>query len=113
MLEVAATASEGEPDADWIENGKLKTRLAHGYCLRELAQQACPVANVCERCPAFLPLPEEQEAIRRQLEDVKLLMRDATMRGWGTEIRRHRDVAEHLEELLERADSLRHAFHAT
>ncbi|MDA8346976.1 MAG: tyrosine-type recombinase/integrase [Thermaerobacter sp.] len=100
MLEAAATASGGQPEAYWIENDKLKTRLAHGYCLRELAQQSCPVANVCERCPAFLPLPEEQEVIRRQLEDVKLLIRDATMRGWETEVKRHQEVAGHLQALL-------------
>ena len=100
MVEVAAAASKEEPDSNWIESGKLKTRLAHGYCLRELAQQACPVANVCERCPAFLPLLEEQETIRRQLEDVKLLIRDATMRGWETEVRRHKNVADSLETLL-------------
>jgi integrase len=100
MLEVAAAASKEEPDSNWIESGKLKTRLAHGYCLRELAQQACPVANVCERCPAFLPLLDEQETIRRQLEDVKLLIRDATMRGWETEVRRHKNVADNLQALL-------------
>ena len=101
MLEVAAAASGGQPDVDWIESDKIKTRLAHGYCLRELAQQTCPVANVCERCPVFLPLPQERETIRRQLEDVKLLIRDAAARGWETEAVRHRNVATRLQMFLD------------
>lgn len=100
MLEISTASPSGEPDAHWIESDKIKTRLAHGYCLRELAQQPCPVANVCERCPAFIPLLEERETIRRQLEDVKLLIRDAIAHGWETEATRHRNLANHLQRLL-------------
>jgi hypothetical protein len=28
----------------------LKTRVAHGYCSRQLAAEACPYANICEQC---------------------------------------------------------------
>lgn len=90
----------GSPDPDWMDAHKLKTRLAHGYCQLDHQQTPCPFANVCERCAAFVPLPEARETIERQLADVRLLIRDADARGWEHEMRRHRDVAERLERFL-------------
>ena len=89
-----------EPDEHWIEAPRLKTRLAHGYCQIDTTHSPCPQANVCERCPAFIPLPEAREAIQHQLHDVRLLMRDAQARGWAEEIKRHRDLAERLQRFL-------------
>jgi hypothetical protein len=91
------THKAGEPDADWMGAHKLKTRLAHGYCQLDHRQTPCPVANVCERCPAFVPLPEARQTIERQLADVRLLIRDANARGWDGEVQRHRNVADRLE----------------
>ncbi|OYV64631.1 MAG: hypothetical protein B7X07_05865 [Actinobacteria bacterium 21-64-8] len=90
----------GAPDEEWMGAHKLKTRLAHGYCQLDHRQTPCPLANVCERCPAFVPLPGARQTIERQLADVRLLIRDANARGWDGEIQRHRDVAERLERFL-------------
>jgi hypothetical protein len=87
-------------DDHWLEAPKRKTRLAHGYCQIDLSQQVCPHANVCERCPAFTPLPEAGQSIRRQLDDLALLVRDAEARGWAEEVKRHRDLAQRLQEIL-------------
>jgi len=87
-------------DDHWLEAPKRKTRLAHGYCQIDLSQQVCPHANVCERCPAFPPLPEAGQSIRRQLDDLALLVRDAEARGWAEEVKRHRDLAQRLQEIL-------------
>lgn len=100
MLDLPGMPKAGPHAPDWMLAGKLKTRLAHGYCQLDHRQTPCPVANVCERCPAFVPLPEAREAIERQLADVRLLMRDADVRGWDREIRRHRDLADRLERFL-------------
>lgn len=100
MLNVK-THLKGEPfDDQWIEGNQRKTRLAHGYCQIDLSQQACPHANICERCPAFIPLPEAEQSIRRQLEDINLLIRDALARGWDEEAKRHRELAKRMEDLL-------------
>ena len=34
----------------WLDSEMLKTRVAHGYCSRHLAAEACPYANICENC---------------------------------------------------------------
>jgi integrase len=31
----------------WLASEMLKTRVAHGYCARELVAEACPYANIC------------------------------------------------------------------
>ncbi len=91
------SASPGQaPDEHWIEAPQRKTRLAHGYCQIDTTRSTCPQANVCERCPGFVPLPEARETIQRQLNDVRLLVRDAQARGWNDEVMRHRDLAERL-----------------
>ena len=33
----------------WLQSEFLKTRVAHGYCSRHLAAEACPYANICEQ----------------------------------------------------------------
>lgn len=100
---VASEASGGEAassDTGWIENHQLKTRLAHGYCLRPLSQQACPYANICEQCPSFSPLPKSRATIEQQLHDARLLAKDAGARGWDSEVHRHRALVSRLESLL-------------
>ncbi len=94
------TREPGSSDPEWMNSHTLKTRLAHGYCQLDHRQTPCPFANVCERCAAFVPLPEARATMERQLGDVRLLIRDADARGWEDEMRRHRDVAERLERFL-------------
>jgi hypothetical protein len=36
----------------------LKTRVAHGYCSRQLAAEACPYANIREQCDNFVTTTE-------------------------------------------------------
>jgi len=36
------------PDkVSWLNSEMLKTRVAHGYCSRHQAADACPYANIC------------------------------------------------------------------
>jgi len=100
MMPPAARAAQA-PDEHWIEAPRLKTRLAHGHCQIDTAHSPCPQANVSERCPAFVPLPEARDTIKAQLHDVRLLARDAQARGWAEEIKRHRDLAERLQSFLD------------
>jgi len=46
-----AIAPVGQPiipgRVEWLRAEMLKTRVAHGYCARELVAEACPYANAC------------------------------------------------------------------
>ena len=55
---------------DWLRGEMLKTRVAHGYCSRHLAADACPYANICEHCDNYMPAPEFAPALQDQLADV-------------------------------------------
>jgi hypothetical protein len=55
----------------------LKTRVAHGYCSRDLVAEACSYANICETCPSFTTSPEFAPAITDQLADIHTLRDDA------------------------------------
>ncbi|HEX2028054.1 MAG TPA: tyrosine-type recombinase/integrase [Nitriliruptorales bacterium] len=47
------------PDrVQWLRSEMLKTRVAHGYCSRDLVADACSYANICETCPNFTTTPE-------------------------------------------------------
>ena len=56
------------PKADWLRGEMLKTRVAHGYCSRHLAAEACPYANICEHCDNYIPAPEFAPALQDQLD---------------------------------------------
>jgi Phage integrase family len=89
---------------EWLRSEFLKTRVAHGYCARHLAQQACPYANICEQCDNYVPAPEFAPALVDQLTDVKALRTDAEQRGWTSEVERHSRVIERLQEHLGHLD---------
>ena len=59
----------------------LKTRVAHGYCSRNLVAEACPYANICETCPSYVTAPEFLPAITAQIADLRSLRNDAAERG--------------------------------
>ncbi len=86
--------------SDWIEVHELKTRLAHGYCLRQVHEQACRYANICENCASFVPMPEARPVFEQQLHDARLLVRDAVARGWDSEVERHKALVSRLESFL-------------
>ena len=37
---------------------KMLNRVAHGYCSRQLAAEACPYANICEQSDNYATAPE-------------------------------------------------------
>jgi site-specific recombinase XerD len=98
---------------EWLRGEMLKTRVAHGYCSRQLAAQACPYANVCEQCDNFVTATEFIPALQAQITDVTALRDDAADRGWNTEVARHARVIAsiqgHLDRLTRHADPGAHA----
>lgn len=86
----------------WLNSQMLKTRVAHGYCTRDLPAQACTYANICETCPHFTTTGEFAPALRAQLDDIRQLRDDAEKRGWTSEIARHQRVIDSLEQHLQR-----------
>ena len=89
---------------EWLHSEMLKTRVAHGYCARELAAEACPYANICETCDNFIPAAEFVPALAAQVTDIRALRDDATARGWASETARHDRVIQALEAHLRRLD---------
>ena len=94
------------PDkVSWLAAEMLKTRVAHGYCSRHAAGEACPYANICETCDNYTPAVEFIPALTDQLADVRALQGDAQQRGWTSENDRHGRVAAALEGHLQRLDN--------
>ena len=93
------------PDkVNWLAAEMLKTRVAHGYCSRHAAGEACPYANICETCDNYTPAVEFIPALTDQLADVHALQTDAQQRGWSSENDRHGRVAAALQGHLLRLD---------
>lgn len=87
-------------EVEWLRAEMLKTRVAHGYCSRDLAAEACAYANICETCPSFTTTAEFVSAITAQLDDIRQLRDDAYQRGWASEVARHQRVIDSLERHL-------------
>ncbi len=87
---------------EWLREEMLKTRVAHGYCSRQLAAEACPYANICEQCDNFVTTTEFIPALQAQLADVTALRDDAAERGWDTEVARHARVITSIQNHLNR-----------
>src|SRR6266704_1248893 len=104
----ARYVSAGRPavpaKVEWLRSAFLKSRVAHSYCTRHLAQEACPYANICEQCDNFVPAPEFAPVLADQLADIRTLRTDAAQRGWTSEVERHSRVIERLQEHLGRLD---------
>lgn len=102
-IAVAPVGRTPVPDkVEFLRAEMLKTRVAHGYCSRDLVADACPYANICEQCDNFVTTTEFQPAIEHQLADVRLLAEDAQARGWTSEAARHAAVIASLERHLRR-----------
>ena len=105
LLPIAPTGPAPIPDrVQWLHSEMLKTRVANGYCSRDLVAEACAYANICETCPHFTTTPEFAPAIRAQLDDIRQLRDDAQQRGWASEAARHQRVIDSLEGHLRRTD---------
>ena len=97
------TGRPAVPDrVQWLRQEMLKTRLAHGYCSRDLIAEACPYANICEQCDNFVAVPEFIPALEAQLADVQALHDDAATRGWHSETARHARVITSIQTHLKR-----------
>jgi hypothetical protein len=91
------------PDrVEWPRSEMLKTRVAHGYCSRDLVAEACPYANICEQCDNFVTTVEFLPTLQQQLADVQALHDDATTRGWHSEVARHAGVIASLQGHIQR-----------
>jgi site-specific recombinase XerD len=91
------------PDrVQWLHAEMLKTRVAHGYCSRHLAADACPYANICEQCDNFTTTVEFFPQLQAQLTDAIALRDDAQARGWDSEVARHARVIASLQRHLDR-----------
>ena len=102
-IPIAPAGRPATPDrVEWLAAEMLKTRVAHGYCSRDLAADACPYANICETCPNFATTADFAPAIDAQLADVRQLRDDAEARGWTSETARHQRVITSLESHLRR-----------
>jgi hypothetical protein len=102
-LPIAPVGQAIIPDRiQWLRGEMLKTRVAHGYCSRNLVADACAYANICEQCDNFTTSVEFQPALQHQLTDVVALRDDAQDRGWDTEVARHARVITSLTRHLDR-----------
>ena len=98
------------PDrVEWLRSEMLKTRVAHGYCSRDLVAEACPYANICEQCDNYVAAPEFQPALEAQLADVVELRDDARDRQWESETARHYRVINSIEAHLRRLNNQAHS----
>lgn len=106
-LPIAPVGKPLIPDrVEWLNSEMLKTRVAHGFCARELAAEACPYANICETCDNFIPTHEFAPALRTQLADIHALRDDAAGRDWSSEVARHERVITSLQTHLRRLENL-------
>jgi integrase len=105
-IPVAPAGRPAVPDrVEWLAAEMLKTRVAHGYCSRDLAADACPYANICETCPNYVTTTDFAPALSAQLDDIRQLRDDADERGWTSETARHQRVITSLETHLRRLNS--------
>ena len=106
MLPIAPVGQPIIPGrVDWLRAEMLKTRVAHGYCSRQLAAEACPYANICEQCDNYVTAPEFIPQLQAQLADTTALRDDAAERGWHTEVTRHSRVIASIQNHLQRLTS--------
>jgi hypothetical protein len=102
-IPVAPAGRPAVPDrVEWLAAEMLKTRVAHGYCSRDLTADACPYANICETCPNYVTTTDFAPALSAQLDDIRQLRDDADERGWTSETARHQRVITSLETHLRR-----------
>ncbi|CAN5828638.1 hypothetical protein BH24ACT3_BH24ACT3_00730 [soil metagenome] len=105
-IPIAPAGRPAVPDrVEWLAAEMLKTRVANGYCSRDLAAQACAYANICETCPNYVTTPDFAPAIEAQVSDIRQLRDDADARGWTSETARHQRVIASLESHLRRLTS--------
>ena len=103
-IPVAPLGKPAVPNREkWLQSEMLKTRVAHGYCSRDLVAGACPYANVCEQCDNYVTTADFIPELETQCADIEALHDDAHARGWDSEAARHarviRSIGSHLDNL--------------
>ena len=102
-LPIAPLGQAIVPDrVQWLSAEMFKTRIAHGYCSRTPAAEACSYANICEQCDNFSTGVDFVPSLKSQLADVTALRQDAEARGWDPEVARHTRVINSLTGHLNR-----------
>jgi site-specific recombinase XerD len=86
----------------WLDSEMIKTRVAHGYCSRHLAAEACPYANICENCDNYQTSAQFLPQLQDQLADAQALHDDALDRGWDSEVARHARLITSLQRHVNR-----------
>lgn len=86
----------------WLDSEMIKTRVAHGYCSRHLAAEACPYANICENCDNYQTSSQFLPQLEDQLADAHALHDDAVQRGWDSEVARHTRLITSLQRHVDR-----------
>lgn len=86
----------------WLTSEMIKTRVAHGYCSRHLAAEACPYANICENCDNYQTDASFLPQLQDQLTDAQSLHDDALQRGWDGEVARHARLIASLQRHVDR-----------
>jgi site-specific recombinase XerD len=86
----------------WLTSEMIKTRVAHGFCSRHLAAEACPYANICENCDNYQTSTEFLPQLQDQLADAQALHDDAVERGWDSEVARHAHLIASLQRHIDR-----------
>src|ERR1700758_4612851 len=85
---------------EWLRSEMLKTRVAHGYCSRHLAAEACPYANICEQCDNSTttpPTPNFAPPLRPHPPDEPALRDAPRARGGDGGVARHARVIASLQ----------------
>lgn len=86
----------------WLDSEMIKTRVAHGYCSRHLAAEACPYANICENCDNYQTSSQFLPQLQDQLADAQALHDDAVQQGWDSEIARHTRLITSIQRHVDR-----------
>ena len=88
-----------QADVDWLKSNFFKTELELGHCLR-LPQEGPCECDLYLTCAKFVTTPDYAPRLRERRHRERLLIDDATTRGWMREVERHRCSIQRIEQLL-------------
>lgn len=96
-------------DAEWVKHNlaRVAAALPNGYCGRP-PQQDCPHPNACLTCPDFQTTPQFLPLHRRHRDDTLQLLVAAEQAGNTRLADNHRQVAQHLHEVITALETITH-----
>ena len=74
--------------------------MPNGYCGYPVAQGPCPHSNACLSCRHFRTDQTFVPILRRQLDETKKLLDEATEKNWQRVVEMNRVVEANLERIL-------------